>query len=295
VNRNPSQRRRYGMISLTASLLGLALFLPTADAGDRDPVGACCFPDGTCEILTELECIDLCYGDLNCDWMIDFEDINFFVEALQCPGGVGWPHDCLWITGDCDGDGAVTFDDINPFVERLGWVCPPGLGGEWLGPGTTCGLCPCDVLCPPGSVPEQELCGEDTNAGCGSVGPNAFEPIYADVPICGTAWYDGMLRDTDWYEITVAENTEFTLTVQAEFPVLIALVETDPPGSGDCWDMTGYLDPYANVGACEIVTIVSDCLPAGTYWFWVGPQFVEDTVDCPAEYWIELTTTPCAP
>lgn len=157
-------------------------------AQERDPVGACCALDGTCEITTELECIDICGGDLNCDWMVDFDDIDLFVEALNCPGGQGWQHDCPWITGDCDYDGDVDFDDINSFVDRIGMTCPPGMGNTWLGPGTTCDACPCEIVCY--GVPEMEPCGESTNAGCGAMIP-VFEPLQSGVRVCGTSWYDG--------------------------------------------------------------------------------------------------------
>jgi hypothetical protein len=66
----------------------------------------------------------LCAGDLNCDGMVDFDDIDPFVEALGCPGGAGWVHECPWINGDCDGDENVTFDDIDPFVGMIGTSCP---------------------------------------------------------------------------------------------------------------------------------------------------------------------------
>lgn len=65
-----------------------------------------------------------CPGDLNCDNLIKFDDIDLFVEALNTPGGVGWPHACPWINGDCNGDSQVNFDDIDPFVALIGTSCP---------------------------------------------------------------------------------------------------------------------------------------------------------------------------
>lgn len=66
----------------------------------------------------------LLVGDLNCDCLVDFRDINLFVEALGCPGGTGWRHpECPWQSGDCNGDGNVTFKDIDPFVARMGTGC----------------------------------------------------------------------------------------------------------------------------------------------------------------------------
>ena len=66
----------------------------------------------------------LCAGDVNCDGVVDYADIDMFVAALGYAGGVGWPHACPWLSADCDGDGAVTYADIDAFVARIGAVCP---------------------------------------------------------------------------------------------------------------------------------------------------------------------------
>ena len=76
----------------------------------------------------------LCAGDLNCDGIVDFDDIDPFVAALGCQGGDPncWPPpsmpeipaDCPWLNGDTNGDEAVDFDDIDPFVARIGATCP---------------------------------------------------------------------------------------------------------------------------------------------------------------------------
>lgn len=66
----------------------------------------------------------VCYGDANCDGVIDFLDIDAFIEALSYPGGQGWPNACSWIHSDVDGDDNVTFFDIDPFIEMLGLPCP---------------------------------------------------------------------------------------------------------------------------------------------------------------------------
>ncbi|MEW6250695.1 MAG: S8 family serine peptidase [Planctomycetota bacterium] len=59
-------------------------------------------------------------GDLNCDGVVDFDDINPFVLALSDPAGyaVAYPN-CNIMNGDINGDGVVNFDDINPFVALL--------------------------------------------------------------------------------------------------------------------------------------------------------------------------------
>jgi len=59
-------------------------------------------------------------GDLNCDYAVDFDDINSFVLALS--GFIAY-HDvyptCNWLNADCNQDGVVDFADIDAFIAAL--------------------------------------------------------------------------------------------------------------------------------------------------------------------------------
>ena len=59
-------------------------------------------------------------GDLNCDGVVNFADINPFVLALtgQAAYEAAFPN-CRWLNGDVNADGQVNFADINPFVALL--------------------------------------------------------------------------------------------------------------------------------------------------------------------------------
>ncbi len=59
-------------------------------------------------------------GDMNCDGVINFGDINPFVMILSDPNGylAAYPACCVQ-NGDINMDGVVNFDDINPFVALL--------------------------------------------------------------------------------------------------------------------------------------------------------------------------------
>ena len=59
-------------------------------------------------------------GDMNCDGMISFADINPFVLALTGPAAYAarYPN-CDYSVGDINDDGVVSFADINPFVRLL--------------------------------------------------------------------------------------------------------------------------------------------------------------------------------
>jgi hypothetical protein len=59
-------------------------------------------------------------GDLNCDSVVDFRDINPFVLALSDPTGYAQTYpNCQLLNADVNGDTVVDFRDINPFVALL--------------------------------------------------------------------------------------------------------------------------------------------------------------------------------
>jgi len=64
-------------------------------------------------------------GDLNCDDVVNFDDIDPFVLALSGPDAyfAQFPF-CFWNAGDTNCDGVVNFDDIDPFVACLSGDCP---------------------------------------------------------------------------------------------------------------------------------------------------------------------------
>jgi hypothetical protein len=153
----------------------------------------------------------------------------------------------------------------------------------------------CIIDCPAGASVESEACGDDTNGGC-LLDPPAFEPIQCGKTVCGTAWYDGSTRDTDWYEVTVLEPTVFTWTAEAEFMFVLGMIERDPVWAADCAASTGYIAPFATGLPCDVpVSVVSECVPAGTYWFFIAPDFDGPNVVCGVEndYIVTLTCAPC--
>lgn len=72
-------------------------------------------------VVTEPE-----WGDLNCDGLVDFDDVDPFVMALSGPEGyLAQFPDCNWYNADVDSNGFVNFDDIDPFVVLLGLSSRP--------------------------------------------------------------------------------------------------------------------------------------------------------------------------
>jgi hypothetical protein len=103
--------------------------------------GACCFANGACAVMLSTACVALggvpadfgttcadvacppCIGDMDCDGLIDFRDINRFVLYLSNFDAWQAAHpDCNPLNGDINGDGEYgqgSFRDINPFVTLL--------------------------------------------------------------------------------------------------------------------------------------------------------------------------------
>ncbi len=81
-------------------------------------------PDGTLYVMCKDKYLyafhDHMKGDLNCDFWVNFGDINPFILVLTNPAGwqAAYP-DCPLSNGDINGDGQVNFGDINPFVRLL--------------------------------------------------------------------------------------------------------------------------------------------------------------------------------
>lgn len=88
--------------------------------GDADVAVACTLAD-TIHVLTNLGCDNVRKGDLNCDGVVNFADINAFVTALGGPVAYSTAYpDCRWENADCNDDTLVNFKDINAFVALLG-------------------------------------------------------------------------------------------------------------------------------------------------------------------------------
>jgi len=142
---------------------------------------------------------------------------------------------------------------------------------------------PCNVVCPPNAIAELESCGSTTNNGCDM---SVISPVYEDIHdndiICGTVWFDGFFRDTDWYKFEVDYNTPITLKVKAEFDYEITFYDI----TSGCPAVL--LDQELNY-ACNIGTISYFFYP-GTYVAMIGPDVNGSTVNCinDNEYWLEL-------
>ncbi len=103
--------------------------------------GACCYTSGSCAITTRGVC-EYAGGDMNCDGVVNFNDVDPFVLALVSPAAYypAYPE-CNYHNGDLDDSGLVNFDDIDPFVTILIEGGDVDVAGTWLGPDTSCDEC----------------------------------------------------------------------------------------------------------------------------------------------------------
>ncbi len=220
---------------------------PGVGCSDPECEAAVCAIDPFC---CDVEWDNICAGEA--------QDI---CETL-CTPCIGDPGcNCCFATGvpGCDDpecEAAVCA--IDPFCCDVAWdqICAD----------EACDLCPCcscppppccELDCPPGSIPEGEDCGADTNGGCNSVPPVFTEAVCGDF-FCGTTWADGGSRDTDWYLVDHGGGT-ISGTVVSQIPTVCFIVD----GIGACAPVVvgaiGCSDDCAND------SVASADLPPGTY------------------------------
>jgi hypothetical protein len=148
------------------------------------------------------------------------------------------------------------------------------------------------LVCPPGSQLEQERCGTDANGGCNSSVPQ-FEPITCPTTICGTVWYDGTNRDTDWYELTLTAPARVTVTGTGEINrMLFGFIKQYVAGVPGCENVTGILGSYVLAEKCTPNSVTSACLPPGTYYLFAALD-MHTAADCPVHYVMTVTSEPC--
>ncbi len=123
----------------------------------------------------------------------------------------------------------------------------------------------CIVDCPVNHEDEGEACGDSINDGCNLTTPSYGEVKCGDT-ICGTAWADGDLRDTDWFLKTIADDTTVTWSGTAGFDFALIIAKLDGCGEGEITVVESIA-----ADACDTATI-SATIGAGTYVFFVAPS-----------------------
>jgi hypothetical protein len=117
--------------------------------------------------------------------------------------------------------------------------------------------------CEPVTCPDTALTEIEPNEGCslGGIDP-VFQEFELNTTVCANTWSDPIMRDTDWYRISLAEPGQVTVVVEPEaFNPIVALFPFDPD---ECYrtDIYYLMDEG---GFCEDEILVTDILPAGEY------------------------------
>ena len=139
---------------------------------------------------------------------------------------------------------------------------------------------PCFEQCSSASQMELEPCGMSTNDGCNSAAYSSDSDITVfhemgalDVPLCGTWFCDGALRDTDWYVFDVPEPGAMVTTTLQSSDMVVGYLYLARVGCP--LEVIDY-----QYGGCP--TIISErWLTAGVYRAIVAPGF-ESIAQCGA-------------
>jgi hypothetical protein len=152
------------------------------------------------------------------------------------------------------------------YILQIGSVCELGTEATFSSNilfGTRCIECTSDLTA------EGEDCGQDLNGGCNS---GVFGSIACGETICGTSFYDGTNRDTDWFSFDVATDGIYTVNVLAEFDGTVIFANT-----ADCDNI---LTPgQGNFFAGDALTL-STSLTAGSYSVILVPSFDQPAFTC---------------
>lgn len=128
------------------------------------------------------------------------------------------------------------------------------------------------IECPANATAEAENCGANENGGC-LIAPPAYQSISCGESICGSVYFDGNTRDTDWFSIDVANESTYTFNLNAEFNGSMFIVDVS-----DCDDpviVTQGPDFTANVP----YSLASNLQP-GHYAVFVAPSFDSAPFGC---------------
>jgi len=277
-------------------------YLPLFDSGDTCPFiddydEACPYSGSTApDVVYSYVCqysqvvtIDLCASQ--------YDTKVFVYENTYTPG---FPHACNDDHAGCGPNGYRSWL-MTEFTEGNTYYIV--VDGYW----GSCGIyelmvvdyLPC-ALCEPGGPGETEPYCMDPendvdNGGCNSEPPvfDHLDPSEDTLEFCGTSgtYYQNYShwRDTDWYQIDLAHESEITFEATANFELRIGIVD----GREGCENVSSFYS-YVDVPTCGWAEL-HETLPTGTWWLWVGPSVFEG-VYCGEDYQCWLTGyTPVTP
>ncbi len=159
----------------------------------------------------------------------------------------------------------------------------------------------CPLTIPPGAIANAEpncaLSG-NLNGGC-----NLTTPVFTQIA-CGETHVGSSsnlltatcsnTRDTDWFHLTVTQETEVTFTITSQFAGIAGFGGLNPGivnPTGDCSEFSGGITPFVEIGGCEPVTLTRTLQP-GTWIFFVAAIF-GDIIECDNSNNLYLLSVEC--
>jgi hypothetical protein len=270
-------------------ILVMLVFGPCVDEPNVCPGSGDCFAANAtrgCDI--EACCDAVCTTDVACC------EVAWDTLCAQAATHLCLPYDLCPGEGDCflphAGSGCdepeccATVCGIDPYCCSVQWdaICADAASAE----------CPatCVLECPASAATEAEACGTNTNGGCNSR-PAAFGPIVCGETVCGTAWSEGGIRDTDWYLVTIdeAECARIDAGLVSEFPGVVYIVG----GLEECNAVI--LGDGGEATPCASSLLASTSVGPGTYVVFVSTEGY-DRIPCGEDnaYQLDVLCTPVA-
>lgn len=219
------------------------------------------------------------------------------LDFSSCMTGTSFDSDSyLYLGNPCSGGTQLLYNDGNSACTSAAWASEWSQACGVLSPGTytlvmtgfstsagnyTFNLSATSCSCPPITCTGTA----EIEPNDGPNGSGVFGAISCGETVCGTTFTVGdSLRDTDWYEVLLLNDGIITANL-------------------DCGSFDGALFILASnastvvasvddAGFCADETLTTDCLPAGTYYVWVGPNSFSG-LNTPVNYGLTVSCQTC--
>jgi hypothetical protein len=113
----------------------------------------------------------------------------------------------------------------------------------------------------------------DCNGGCfNDPGTALYQNIVCGQSICGVSFMYNLTDttytlDTDWYHFALADSQRVSVTVEAEFPVDVYVLNYD------CEAIQVLADTFTVIPCTPVTVVTATALPPGDYTVMVRPEF----------------------
>ena len=186
-------------------------------------------------------------------------DFNALPDAIVACNDDGAGGACFLAGGTAPWAAALSF---NAFAGRTYLVRMGSFVDGQTGSGSISFSLPEACPLPPPTRNENEACGSSGNGGCDSPsGGSPVVPVSLGDRIAGTFWAVGGSRDTDWYRLNVAADTEVTVSVSS---TLLSTVQIRGDSCGSTLALA--------TGSGHCPNRATACLEPGSYRIVVAPR-----------------------